>query len=95
MYRRPRFKKKKKGGRAHCQLSGIICHDQRTKRKRMKRNTHAQDPDAIPMFVLLFQYVGGAPRNRTFPSLSRSVITGLAAGRYLNSLEYLSDTRWA
>lgn len=35
-------------------------------------------------------YVDGyAPRRRTTPSLSRSVIIGLAAGRYLNSLEYL------
>lgn len=34
-------------------------------------------------------YEGIAPRRRTRPSLSRSVITGLAAGRYLNSLEYL------
>lgn len=31
---------------------------------------------------------GYAPLSLTLPSLSRSVITGLAAGRYLNSFEY-------
>jgi hypothetical protein len=33
--------------------------------------------------------VGAAPRTRTRPSLRVSVTTGEAAGRYLNSLEYL------